>query len=343
MSEERYAYFHNLTLRCQFPSPSNADHASHCVSSGDSHGVIQLTADCHLNERNTVMTAKRAPHLTRKEMDMNEDVILRTSPRLVRGMTTQNLPYFYVPDTQGTVVVANAHIASLVDVVADACTLGELSARTGQSATELEPVVAFLLARGILTSSVHERTPPPRPTRAHVWFHITNACNLGCLLCFVPKDLTSMRPEFAASLAERICRDAFAHGYEGVNLRVSGGEPLIAFDAIRAVVAHIEMLAERDPRFSSVTLSVLTNATLITAGHARYFAAKRIPVGVGIDGIGEINDRTRVSASGRGSYAQALEGIHSLANEGILPLVTCVISPSNMDGLEEFITTVAGC
>lgn len=280
---------------------------------------------------------------------MDQEAVLRTPPHLVRGVTSQRLPYFYTPDTQGGVVVVSEQIASLVDSVGTASTLLELATSTGRPVAELEPTIAFLVSRGLLSSAAPTRPlvplagiGPAPGRRAQLWFHVTNACNLRCRYCYVDKDTTGMTVDDAVRIAEKVCRDAFAHGYDGINLKFAGGEPLVGYAEVQAIVARIEQLAEREPQFRSVTFSILTNATLVTPEIARYLRDKNIIAGVGLDGIGAVNDRERVTSSGRGSFDRALAGIRHLTDVDMHPAITCVVTPSNVEDLEGFITAAAG-
>jgi uncharacterized protein len=87
-----------------------------------------------------------------------------------------------------------------------------------------------------------------------------------------------------------------------------GGEPLRRFPFIVKCVEYThEALAQR-----SMSFSVTTNGTLVTAEIAGFLASQDFNVTVSIDGPKDIHDEYRVYRNGRGSFDSAMAGLRRL-------------------------------
>ena len=152
-------------------------------------------------------------------------------------------------------------------------------------------------------------------------------CNLACDYCFY-LDKATLYPNGPAcmpdSILERMARSYLSLPFDSFSITFQGGEPLLAgLDFFRRANDFASRLL---PQGRRVSLSIQTNATLMTREAARFFADAGWLVGVSVDGPADIHDAHRRMPDGRGTHADVLRGIDALRDAGceynVLTLVT---------------------
>ncbi len=156
-------------------------------------------------------------------------------------------------------------------------------------------------------------------------------CNLGCAYCFYrgraalyPGAARRMPPE----VLERMIRSYLATDQPQYVFAWQGGEPTLMgqgfFESVTA-------LQERHGRPGAwVANGLQTNATLLTDGLARHFAAYRFLLGVSLDGPPLVHDRFRRAAAGAGSHAAVLRGVDCLRRQGVAFNILTLVSQANV-------------
>jgi uncharacterized protein len=129
-------------------------------------------------------------------------------------------------------------------------------------------------------------------------------CNLACTYCYDYNGVTYKR-RMSAETAERAISGALERAGGGLTVLFHGGEPLLAFDAVRSAVAFARARAAELGK--GVRFSIQTNGTCFTAPVVEFLVAEEFSVGVSLDGPAALNDRLRVDHAGRGHF-QAIEG-----------------------------------
>lgn len=133
--------------------------------------------------------------------------------------------------------------------------------------------------------------------------HVAHTCNLNCSYCFASQgkyhgDRALMSLEVGKKAIDFLIENSGSH----VNLEVDffGGEPLMNFDVVKAIVAYarsIEKQHNKNFRFTLTTNGVGVNDDVIE------FANKECHnVVMSIDGRKEIHDMLRKDYNGNGSY-----------------------------------------
>lgn len=184
-----------------------------------------------------------------------------------------------------------------------------------------EPVLdAWLREMDVLTSRPRpgkcEAGDAPPPQITDVSIDLPGACNMGCTYCF-EKPLFSRIGRMSEETVEQTLDFAFrtAKGAPKLVLHFGSGEPTIAFDQLRSLVAKA---LERGAQIGQdVSFELTTNATLVTPEIARFFADHPFNIRVSCDGPREIHDRFRPMANGRASYPLVERGLRILL--GVLP------------------------
>jgi uncharacterized protein len=173
---------------------------------------------------------------------------------------------------------------------------------------------------------------------------VASRCNLACDYCYVytgpdqtwRSQPTAMSPPTIKATARRIGEHARAHGLSRVQVGLHGGEPLLAgLATLEDVISSVHAAM---PRGTRADLTVQTNGALLDERFLRLFARNRVRVGVSLDGGRQANDRHRVRADGRSSFADVTRALSLLGMERYRVLfagILCTIDLAN-DPLETY-------
>src|ERR1035437_7733155 len=107
-----------------------------------------------------------------------------------------------------------------------------------------------------------------------------------------------------------------------VSVLFHGGEPLLNFDVIQAVVEH----AYAD---GNITFELQTNAALLNAERIKFLKDHGVGIGVSIDGPEAVHDAIRISRDGSGSYNAVLRGVELLRAADLSVGVLVVLTRAN--------------
>jgi len=124
-------------------------------------------------------------------------------------------------------------------------------------------------------------------------------------------------------------------GGRGRELAFFGGEPLLGFPLIQALVAEVEERSQRES--IPVSFHLVTNGTLLTEPIVRFMAEHRFRIAVSLDGDPQAHDANRRFRNGRGSHRAVVAGIQlarSIAPEQ-WSRAFAVVHPSNAGMLPE--------
>ena len=152
-------------------------------------------------------------------------------------------------------------------------------------------------------------------------------CNLACDYCFY-LDKAALYPngptQMPGAVLARMLESYLSLPFDSFSIAFQGGEPLLAG---LPFFKRADILAKQYlPPGRHLTLSIQTNATLMTREAARFFADAGWLVGVSVDGPAEVHDAHRRTPDGHGTHADVLHGIEALQGAGceynVLTLVT---------------------
>jgi uncharacterized protein len=150
----------------------------------------------------------------------------------------------------------------------------------------------------------------PRPSIEMLVLQSTPFCNLDCSYCYLP-DRTSKRQMSVATL-QRTFERVFASPFLSNHLTVlwHAGEPLVPgvayYENAFAIIDRLK------PQNLAISHSIQTNATLLNQQWIDFFRAREVRVGTSIDGPPDLNDRSRRTRAGGGSFEQTMRGIRLL-------------------------------
>ena len=190
--------------------------------------------------------------------------------------------------------------------------VADLTAR-GYDPADADELVSELRFVGAVMPAAATRAPePPTPPADYplqaLVLNITNQCNLACTYCYefgADKIATPAgKPRYMTLETAKTSVDFLlekAAGRKAVHITFFGGETLMNFKLLRAVVEYAQSrAAEQECR---VTFSLTTNATLLTDEIIAFLSDNEIGVTVSMDGPPDLQDKHRVYKNGRGSYA----------------------------------------
>lgn len=146
---------------------------------------------------------------------------------------------------------------------------------------------------------------------------MTRACDLRCRYCFVHNrpDIQDGNMSVETALKGiKLCNP------RGTSISFFGGEPLLRFEAIKAIVEHVRWMCENP------NLHMTTNGVLLDDAKADFFALHGFNFIVSLDGPPEVHNYNRPLASGEHedstSYDLTLKGLSVLKRHDLNATVT---------------------
>jgi MoaA/NifB/PqqE/SkfB family radical SAM enzyme len=151
----------------------------------------------------------------------------------------------------------------------------------------IEQRLGFYLGRLVLCPLV----PPD-----HVYFSLTNRCNLRCRMCDISRNPTTAQEELSTAKIKEIIRQIKELGVR--HLIFSGGDPFLRNDIMEIIEFASSLNFEM--------VDIITNGMFLTPETIeRLIRAKLNHVTISLDGLGETNDKIR----GEGVFNKAQENI----------------------------------
>lgn len=171
---------------------------------------------------------------------------------------------------------------------------------------------------------------------------ISEACNFRCKYCLYFANLgTSDRiasPEkfMTLEVAKRAVDEYLAiqrrHGRKLASITFGGGEPLLSWSVIEQTIEYLMQVYGSEFELS---LSINTNASLITSAIARKIKKYRINVGSSLDGLRESNDIGRRTSRGGKTFDSIVKGFKNLEAQGVPIDVAITVTQDNFKFIDE--------
>lgn len=143
--------------------------------------------------------------------------------------------------------------------------------------------------------------------------NVAHDCNLRCKYCFADEgEYKGKRELMPENVAKKAIDFVIKHSGPRKNIEVDlfGGEPLMAFNTVKAVVEYGRRI-EKDYN-KNIRFTMTTNATLLNDEIMEFINKNMVNIVLSIDGRKSVNDKVRVRADGSGSYESILPKIKKM-------------------------------
>jgi uncharacterized protein len=185
------------------------------------------------------------------------------------------------------------------------------------------------------------------PAIAVMYLMLTDHCNFACRYCFVENRLPGgqghcfMTQETAAAAV-----DYYAKSLERSRLvwrnpkqivTFYGGEPLLNESVFRSAVQQLTDYKRDGKLPESVTLSLITNGSCLSAGLATFIREHGVNVSVSLDGSQEATDLHRRDRGGLPVFDRVMQGIEELRAAQVPVGISCTINARTLADPQETI------
>ncbi len=155
---------------------------------------------------------------------------------------------------------------------------------------------------------------------------LTGQCNFACRYCYAAEHNKEMMSVETALAAVKLAVSSLPQDEKFI-IQFSGGEPLINFKVLHAVVSYVQKNSV------PAILQIQTNGSLLTDPIAQYLFKNKVGIGVSLDGKPSVNDKLRLTKDGKGATEQILQGLEVLRRNNIACGITCVVTADNVGEL----------
>ena len=155
---------------------------------------------------------------------------------------------------------------------------------------------------------------------------LTGQCNFACRYCYAAEHNKEMMSVETALAAVKMAASSLPEGEKFI-IQFSGGEPLLNFKVLHAVVSYVQ-----ENKVPAV-LQIQTNGSLLSDQIAKYLFQNKVAIGVSLDGKPKVNDKLRLTKDGKGATEQILQGLEVLKRNNIACGITCVVTADNVNEL----------
>jgi His-Xaa-Ser system radical SAM maturase HxsB len=122
-----------------------------------------------------------------------------------------------------------------------------------------------------------------------------------------------------------------------IKIEFQGGEPLLNFDVVKAIVDHAEKINHEKKKI--VEFVLCSNMVNIKNNHLDYIKQKKIYISTSLDGPRDIHNKYRILRNGKGSYDHVVSNMDWVKSElgpgAVSALMT--VTPHNVKRLKEVI------
>lgn len=164
-----------------------------------------------------------------------------------------------------------------------------------------------------------------------VVLNLTTDCNMRCKYCYASAgDFKKyMRVDTAIKVVDEL---KLVNGEGIIKVLFHGGEPLLCFDVIQAVVFHCE---EKYP--GRVEFYIQTNCVLLDEEKVKYFKEHEVRISISIDGCDEITNDCRVLVNGQNGINHIKTSINLLKKYNIQINALAVLNKKNYADVKRII------
>ncbi len=149
-------------------------------------------------------------------------------------------------------------------------------------------------------------------------------CNIDCSYCYLPErsNTNKIKAETVEKLMQRVIEADLID--QRITIVWHAGEPLAV--PLSYYQTYFDIINANTPGHVKIKHSIQSNGMLVTEEWCRFIKENEISIGLSIDGREFLHDKNRVTRSGKGTHAKALEGAALLQKHNIQFHVIAVIT-----------------
>ena len=148
-------------------------------------------------------------------------------------------------------------------------------------------------------------------TALHI-FAVTNTCNMSCIYCQARNTSSNPNGFMSVETGIRAIEIAMSSPCKHLTFEFQGGEPLLNFDVVKAMVAHSrEINVDKEIQYTIVTNLVALDDSIL-----EYLISENISICTSLDGDANTHNINRTLVNGTGSYDAVKRGIEKVRNTG---------------------------
>lgn len=145
--------------------------------------------------------------------------------------------------------------------------------------------------------------------------HVTKLCNCNCKYCYEQDKTSTYTKEEVLNTVKDIVAHRTSNSF---NIEFLGGEPMLAWDNIKAVIQYFKEYKESDLH---VNFTITTNGTIINDELIEYLKNYPINFAISLDGHPFANQFRTFKSNGENTYDKVVENIKILLENNYRPSV----------------------
>lgn len=163
---------------------------------------------------------------------------------------------------------------------------------------------------------------------------LTSKCNFSCIYCY---DYNSRRKNLISSplYLRSIVEQAFKVSDEYLDILFHGGEPLLEFESIKYVTSLAKELSRATGK--KISFSIQTNGSLLTKEIVLFLEKNHFHIGFSVDGDRHLNDRTRITESGKGTYKYFQQNFRKYKDFFLQHGILTTLTSRNIDYIDKIV------
>lgn len=167
-------------------------------------------------------------------------------------------------------------------------------------------------------------------TRNQLYLILTDACNMRCSYCRQRQENDYAIQNMSTKTAIDTIRDRFYSNEPLKSIVFYGGEPLLNKEVFQNSVSYVRMHLPK-----SISLSVITNGTLIDDSMAKFLAENGVYVVLSVDGYNEQQNQYRKMKDGKNAFPFIMTGLKNMLRYNVKVGLSCTVGMHNINYLPQ--------